>query len=370
MRKIDIKKLEPLLLENLKNLSAIYITDINSISKRMQHCCLRLFKTIEVINEPIKGLHKVIEKSDYYDIIICDFEIGHKIKRMLPNKKVIVVDEEEKFKLEYITVDAFVKKPVGKTEMYNVLYEVTSAVMDELQFKEYVRSLEEDDTYILIQEEICNIVSSPYTSVSEMKESLKAIIMPYECEEMICEEPFETYTSDEERMKNVRFTLGENEKVDATTFVSELAELDFERVDLLKEHFEEMSIELNHMQNADMEIIKEKMPYLKGRFEELYIIIHGFFHFSILSESFKHFSDFLGTLSEESLQDESKREMLIETILGFTDDLIDWLDIIFFQKASNNIHYLDASFANTCIEIEALFNEQEIASDEDDLEFF
>ena len=50
---------------------------------------------------------------------------------------------------------------------------------------------------------------------------------------------------------------------------------------------------------------------------------------------------------------------------------VKWIDLVFISKKTDNIHYFDASFANTCLELEMIFkvNEKKI-NDEDILEFF
>ncbi len=58
-------------------------------------------------------------------------------------------------------------------------------------------------------------------------------------------------------------------------------------------------------------------------------------------------------------------------LVGIMQDLDLWAKTIFVEQETNDIHYLDASFANNILEIEVIFQNQELEhDDEDDLEFF
>jgi hypothetical protein len=43
---------------------------------------------------------------------------------------------------------------------------------------------------------------------------------------------------------------------------------------------------------------------------------------------------------------------------GLSADLYKWLDVVFIKYEAENIYYFDASFANNCLEVELIFNEQ------------
>ena len=53
------------------------------------------------------------------------------------------------------------------------------------------------------------------------------------------------------------------------------------------------------------------------------------------------------------------------------EDFDKWIDLVFISKKTDNIHYFDASFANTCLELEMIFKSKDnIKYDDDNLEFF
>jgi len=55
--------------------------------------------------------------------------------------------------------------------------------------------------------------------------------------------------------------------------------------------------------------------------------------------------------------------------MSVLEDLYNWIDMVFVQKNTDNVNYFDASFSNTCLELENIF-ESETSQDDDSLDFF
>jgi len=61
--------------------------------------------------------------------------------------------------------------------------------------------------------------------------------------------------------------------------------------------------------------------------------------------------------------------MLVTMLIGIVKDLEQWIQVIFVERSTEDIHYLDASFSSNILEVENLFVETD-NSEDDDLEFF
>ena len=73
----------------------------------------------------------------------------------------------------------------------------------------------------------------------------------------------------------------------------------------------------------------------------------------------------------EAYEHSEQKRLLILNLIGLVKDLEQWITIVFIQKIADDVHYLDASFANNVVEIESIFTKRELVSnEEDDLEFF
>lgn len=97
--------------------------------------------------------------------------------------------------------------------------------------------------------------------------------------------------------------------------------------------------------------------YIVEQFEDLYI-------------SIKSLADFLKSI-DISLLDNTKYNEFFLYVNSIREDLALWRKSIFVDQQTDNIHYLDSSLFSTVFHIELLFSgEDEVESDDDDLEFF
>ncbi len=374
---IDVKEIKPLVLENIQNQGVVLLSNKKKFIKEFKKNFSKLSHKIKILDDETKGLHEILKNEDLYDIIITNFKNGYKIKRIMPHKKVLVVDYKENFDFKYIIVDEFVSKPVDKVIFYNAMYSLTKVIADEKELKYYLNSLETE-----ISELNCNMCRTLNKNIDDINLLRKELfsLMHHNCEfqynSSLCgiEEKIkekEKIENDKYENHNMRFTLDEDKKIDAQTFVSELNDIDFERVDILKEHFGEFTIFLNNAYTMDYLEFYENKDYIVSMLNELYQSINRFYRFEILAITFKDFADFINNLTLEDLQKSDNKEMFLDSLIAIIDDVIDWIDIIFFLKTTDNINYLDASFSSNCEQIKEIFKNEEVLEDDmDDLEFF
>jgi hypothetical protein len=375
---IDIKKIKPLVLENIRNQGVVFLSDDKVSIKNFKKNCPQLFTEIEILDDKTKGLYKILENENLYDIIVTDFKSGYNIKRIMPHKKVIVVDYKENFDFKYISVDAFVSKPIEKTEFYNAIYSLTSVVSDEKELKYYIKSLE--DEILDLNCKICKSLNKDFDDIKNLKDEVSSLLTTncsFGHNSTTC--GIEGKTEEKLKIENdkyenhsIRFTIDDDKKIDAEEFVVELNDMDFERVDILKEHLGELTIVLSNAYSQKSKKLYAQKEYIVSVFNELYQNVNRFYMFEVLAITFKDFASFINNLTLEDLQKAENKYLFLDSLISLIDDLIDWIDVIFFLKSTDNIHYLDASFASNCIQIEEMFKDEVLLEedDSDDLEFF
>jgi hypothetical protein len=99
--------------------------------------------------------------------------------------------------------------------------------------------------------------------------------------------------------------------------------------------------------------------------------INNLFEFTALGYSLSSLGVFLKTNAPEIMSNPLKRGRLMMFLENLRDDLASWRSHIFILQDTGDIHYLDSSFFSSCMQIEEMMSDQEIAvDDENDMEFF
>ena len=198
--------------------------------------------------------------------------------------------------------------------------------------------------------------------------------------DMMCEYIEPVKPKNEEEDVHLRFTTADN-KISAEEFISELSAMDFDYIQDFIESFEEFDAVL-YLKNVE-QITAEHMYKLLNTIKEFYIqftsLINNFYYFNTLIEAFRRLISFLDDIPLNALEDVEIRKFLIDSNILLATDLKNWMRVVFIEKSTDNINYLDASFINNCMELEIMFNhmlnkdsesENLDEEDEDDIEFF
>lgn len=93
-------------------------------------------------------------------------------------------------------------------------------------------------------------------------------------------------------------------------------------------------------------------------------LLAEFAHLAVALESM---SQYLLSLNLQKL-DSKKQNLLASALITFLDDLSSWRLTIFIEQNSVDIHYMDDSLLNACLQMEALLEEESDISN--DIEFF
>lgn len=98
--------------------------------------------------------------------------------------------------------------------------------------------------------------------------------------------------------------------------------------------------------------------------------INVMLEFNALGYAMSSLATFLKTINKNELE-EGKMRSLVTLLDHMLNDLSNWRHVIFIDKATQDIHYLDSSLFSSCMQIDAIISGKNISSDDDDdLEFF
>jgi hypothetical protein len=161
-----------------------------------------------------------------------------------------------------------------------------------------------------------------------------------------------------------------SEKIDAQTFFNSLDPQIIDKIENFTEHIDTIFYALYDIEKADATTSYEKIKVVVENVEELRTIIDSMITFPIVVKTFDNLNTFLNSLTKENFEDEEKKELLVSVLIILIKDLESWIDTIFTKQDTDDIHYFDSSFANSIVEVESLFLEQDFSSDDDDLDFF
>lgn len=68
--------------------------------------------------------------------------------------------------------------------------------------------------------------------------------------------------------------------------------------------------------------------------------------------------------------DETKRKKLAMFIRNTFEDLVNWRKTVFVYKSTDDIHYLDSSLLNSCLQVELLLKNMQVDDEDNDIELF
>jgi len=115
---------------------------------------------------------------------------------------------------------------------------------------------------------------------------------------------------------------------------------------------------------------KRNLTIIYDNFQEYADILAELMEFEHLGFAIRTLINFLGTLTEEQF-DLEKSKRLAAMLLNLLHDLSSWRENVFITQVARDIHYLDSSLLSSCIQIEAIFEEKSLETNEDDdIEFF
>ena len=161
-----------------------------------------------------------------------------------------------------------------------------------------------------------------------------------------------------------------NTKHQVSDFYEALDYTNIDNADQLMHDFDELEGKLFHLFNEkNITAIEHTILESLLVFNHLGEFMSNFRDFELAGESAFNLINFIRSLDFSLLEDVSKKELFMEIYFSIIEDSQQWLKIIFTNNDQENINYFDASFANSCLELEAIFTNI-IEEETGELEFF
>lgn len=302
------------------------------------------FSSVDIVILNIHDHHKDFSKVEMKELIL-------KIRKYNELLPVYVLDKC--FKNKNLTdminscylLDGAIPMPFNGDGIYTFLYRILKRIITYKYLEKHVDILEKE---VLENFTDNKLVCNKEEEILNSSKSTKLI--------------------DDSRQKDIRFT--QNHKVTAQDFTQTLDNSIIDKIETLSDNFNSfIEIIYDFEDTTDSKISYEMLIKVKNIVDECYFVIDTLSVFNITARALSSLSDFLKNLTHENLDDLDKKHLLSTMLLAVINDLEKWINVIFIEKTTDDIHYLDASFSSNILEIENIYVENE-SCDEDDLEFF
>ena len=346
---------ERMVLDYAKNLSVIVIDDDEMSLDIYKEVFSDVFGKVETATDGAQAYKLWSQRKERYDLVITDlmmpnmdgFELISKIRLTSPAQHIIVLsaieDINEMRSIIELGIDGILVKPYNQQKMFKILSRVLKLIHDEKLLKRQAIQLK-----LLAKDNI-----KAKTTLHENKIDIKE------------KKPIEKLSKDNKYHTRAHIS-GES----AEDFTENLDYIDIDRVEIFQdkiEHFQNIACSLT---NATSKDAKDDLSDICKGLSELIELLNHFGTFSVTADATKKLIEFIEGLKEEELDDYDKKDLFIDGLMAMLDDLNNWIEMVFVQKNTANINYFDASFANTCLELESIFIEVEITDEDESIDFF
>ena len=308
--------------------------------------------------------------NNSFDLIITNiimpvmdgFELIEKIRLKSPYQKIIVVstieDANELKNIINLGIDGMLIKPYNIDKMFGILRRVLKVIYDTKILKKQSNQLK------LLSKDNIELKTTIHSSVKDLgPDFIDVKLSMKDSARKIKPNLVDKY--------NIRQTTSNSEKL--TPEIMKLLEYyNMEQIEVFKDNiskYETTICETEFIQDGKQ--IKDELQKVFIGFYELIDILNHFGIFTVTINATEKLIDFIEKVDPVFLEDENKKELFVTILLALFEDLTAWIETIFINKEIKNINYFDASFANTCLELESVFADINISdSGEEDLEFF
>ena len=376
-----LKQTMSIVREYAANLNILVVDDEKDILDMYQKLFGRFFKICDIANDGQEALDMWLKNPSFYDLIVTDvdmpimngLELIKTIREKSLSQSIIVItgnrDLSTNQDIAYNYVDAILPKPFQFKTITPLLSRVVKKISDQKDLEIYLKQLEQFsidsvNTKLNVNTLVQKIEYSECLDKDSIIKDLDNIKKHTNDKVQSSGQKLSSLQTDD-----IRFSTA-NEKMSASQLIEILDDTIMDKVEILIENIDGFVEVLYIIEKENASEALANIEKLKATINELSDILDSIGLFDILLRACNSISHFLGTITEVQLEDESKKSLLTTMLLGLIKDMEDWIKIVFIEQNVDNIYYFDASFSNNCLEIVAIFNEQEIQSDEDDLEFF
>jgi len=386
---IKIEQIKPLVHEYAKNLSLLFITDEAIEVREYNNFFHFLFKEL-YFNVDYEDAFNVYEHNqNTIDLVIIHVSgnidkvrtLTQAIRKLSNDIYIFVYITNEETRVDFaisscFCADGFLPTHFNKDNIYQYLYRFLKRTIEKKELDEYVKGLEIAHNELLTAEKrfdnyLKNLKNIEYIDkeklIAELSSIKNKVHDNLELEDNYIKET-QTNTIAQEKLNDIRFT--QNSKMSASEFIATLDDTIIDKAEDFLGMLDEYAFTLDDFSHASAVQSLSDIASVTTILREFYYTVDTLTCFPVITRTFDGIINFLNSLSAAQLEDEEKKSTLVLILEGLGNDLEDWITHLFIDRTVDNIHYFDASFANNTLEMEAIFAENELESDEDDLEFF
>jgi len=348
------KVIEKMVYEYASSMSLLIVDDEKFTLREYKSLFENFFNSVDTASNGEEAYRKWNLGKKKYDLIITDImmpkmnglELISKIRLKSPSQHILVLSAIKDINQMRATlalgVEGILEKPYNHQTMIYVLSRVLKLIYNNKLIKRQAFQLK-----LLAQKNI-----STKTSLQEEKAKIepskKKVITPPVHEKRI-----------------VPVIKSES----AEDFTSNLDYFDLDRVEVFQDKIESYQNIACKIANAHPSLTKIGLSQITQGLTELIDVLNQLGTFSVTAKATKRLIDFVDSIEERQFEDNDKKDLFIDGIMSVLEDLYNWINMVFVNKDTDNVNYFDASYSNTCLELEHIF-ESNTSLDEDTLDFF
>lgn len=312
-------------------------------------------------------IYAIEHPSHYFDAIDTKY-IEPKLKEEIEkiyNHRVNIVASTEEFYLFCDELISLMDEKISKEDRNNcedILKSINAIALESLLSRLYFTA-----SIIDIKKDRFELEFSYINSVEEIKKYIDGA----ELDKRLSIKFVDKYTLSivfiKRAEEKIKTEYVDDEKISAEDFLKESV-VDQYYIDEL----DEIGQDIKYLISIEDTLSVELVSKILIAFNKYIDVFHATVEFIKLATSLESLSDVLENVSLEAISD-VKQEKIYFYIQGLLNDLESWKIHIFIEQNTQDIHYLDASLLENCLEIEKnlLSDDEETEEDgDDDLEFF
>ena len=350
------KTINEIVKEYAKSMSILVVDDEDMLLDVYARIFKDIFFKVDTASNGLEAYDKWVKNNDKYDIVITDiimpkmdgFELIKKIRLKSHDQRIIILsamfDMNEMRDIISLGIDGIMLKPYDHEAMFQVLERVLKIIHNAKMVNMQLKQLK-----LMAKDNV------------DLKASIKKVEQT---------NPNKKPTSANKSLEN-KYSIRDTLKgTDSQTLVSTIDYYDMDKIELFQDNLEKYESIIYSLASSNASQTKEQLGVAAEGLNELINLLNNFGVFSVTINATENLVAFIKNIDEKLLEDIDKKELLEDTFLAILEDLNNWIDTVFVKKEAANINYFDASFANTCLELESIFTAEKLEEEEESLEFF
>jgi len=351
-----MQNIEPSIKKLAHGVSVLLVDDDELTLEIYKSIFSELFLKVFTASDGLEAYNIWSDQAQKIDLIITDimmpnldgFGLIDKIRQESSSQHIMIVtsldDLNEMKHIINLGVDGVIMKPFEQEKVFPVLQRVLNVIRSKKIMKRQIFQLK-----LLSQEKIALKANAKSSTTSSSTTKPKIV----------------KEASQLSSKYNIRKTISGST---ASTLINDIDYLDADAVDAFTYTLHEYESLIVGLESKPEEEIITSLQYSTKAITQLVQLMDSLGYFDVAVEAGENLIAFIHGLDAQTLKDKDKKELFFDAYLSMFQDIDTWLKVIFINKEASNINYFDASFANTCLELETIFANTD--EDDSELEFF